>query len=270
MGKIKLTLQYDGSAYVGWQRQAARHGLSVQQALEDALARLLGQPVTLHGAGRTDSGVHAWAQVAHFCCPVAIPPPQLAPALNHILPADIRVRAAEAAEDSFHARFSATGKRYRYLLAADEPSAFNYRWYWPLKQWPDEEAMRLAAQLLIGKHDFRHFTLSNCNATNFVREVRAIRIYRPGQLELPCHLEQALAIEAEGNGFLYKMVRLLVARLLAVGQGRVPPAAMAEFLSGRPPLNLPPAPAQGLMLMEVYYGNERINAALCDTVMTTS
>jgi tRNA pseudouridine38-40 synthase len=255
MGKIKLTLQYDGSAYVGWQRQAARHGLSVQQALEDALARLLGQPVTLHGAGRTDSGVHAWAQVAHFSCPAAIPPPQLALALNHILPADIRVRAAEAAEESFHARFSATGKRYRYLLAVDEPSAFNYRWYWPLRQWPDEEAMRQAAKLLIGKHDFRHFTLRKCKATNFVREVRVIRIYRPDQRAFPCPLEQALAIEAGGSGVLYQMVGLGVARLLAVGQGRVPPEAMVDFLSGRPPLNLPPAPAQGLMLMEVYYGN---------------
>jgi tRNA pseudouridine38-40 synthase len=253
MGKIKLTLQYDGSAYIGWQRQSACHDLSVQQAVEDALARVIGQSVTLHGAGRTDSGVHAWAQTAHFSCPVAIPEIKLALALNNILPTDIRVTAAEEADDPFHARFSATGKRYRYLLATDEPNAFNYRWYWQLKKLPREEYMRQAADHLIGKQDFRHFTLSNGTATNFVREVRSVRIYRPEQRELPCCLEHALAIEAEGSGFLYKMVRLMVARLLAIGQGSVAPETMADFLAGRPPLNLPPAPPQGLMLMEVYY-----------------
>jgi tRNA pseudouridine38-40 synthase len=253
MGKIKLILQYDGSAYIGWQRQLARHGLSVQQAVEDALARVIGRPVTLHGAGRTDSGVHACAQAAHFFCPVAIPPERLAAALNHILPADIRVTAAEKADDSFHARLSATGKRYRYLLATDEPTAFNYRWYWRMAQLPQENFMRQAAACLIGKHDFRHFTLANGRAANFVRELRVIRVYHPKQQELPCRLDQALAIEAEGNGFLYKMVRLMVARLVAIGQGRLPPEAMADFLAGQPPVALPPAPPQGLMLMEVFY-----------------
>ena len=253
MSKIKLTLQYDGSAYIGWQRQAVKHGLSVQQAVENALKRVIGQAVTLHGAGRTDSGVHALAQAAHFSCPVAIPPQRLASALNHILPADIRVIAAQEADDSFHARCSATGKRYRYLLAIDEPDIFNYRWYLPLAELPAEAPMRLAASYLIGEHDFRHFTLSNGRAKTFVRDLHNIRIYEPQKEDLPCRLKRPLAIDVEGSGFLYKMVRLIVARLLAIGQGILPPQAMEDYLMGRPPIALPPAPPQGLMLMEVYY-----------------
>ena len=253
MSNIKLILQYDGSAYIGWQRQPAQHGLSIQQAVEEALLRVLGQTVSLQGAGRTDSGVHALAQVAHFTCPVAIPPARLTPALNNILPADIRVTAATAVDDCFHARFSATGKRYRYLLATDEPTAFNYRWYWPLAQLPQEEPMRQAALYLIGVHDFRHFSLSNSSVKNFVRDLRSMRVYQPKERELPCRFQQALAIEAQGSGFLYKMMRLITARLVAIGQGILPPQAMEDFLLGKPPLALPPAPPQGLMLMEVYY-----------------
>ena len=253
MSKIKLILQYDGSAYIGWQRQAPQHGLSVQQAVEEAIERVIGQAVSLQGAGRTDSGVHALAQTAHFCCPTAIPLHKLKLAINNILPADIRVIAAQEAPDSFHARFSATGKRYRYLLAADQPNAFNFRWYWPLKQLPQQEPMRQAAACLIGQHDFRHFTLSNGRARTFVREIRDICIYKPAQQALPCPLEQALAIEIEGSGFLYKMVRLITARLVAIGQGILPPQSMEDFLRGQPAQALPPAPPQGLTLMEMYY-----------------
>ena len=253
MNKIKLIIQYDGSDYIGWQRQKPEHGLSIQQVVEEALLKVVGCSVTIHGAGRTDSGVHALAQTAHFICPVAIPPPKLKPALNHVLPASIRVMAVEEVDESFHARISACAKVYRYLLAADEPTVFNSRWYWPLLQLPQVEPMIEAAQYLIGRHDFRHFTLSNSNALNFVREVRAINIYQPKQQELPCSFERAFAIEVEGSGFLYKMVRLIVARLVAIGQGKLPPASMVDFLAGKPPLNLPPAPPQGLMLMKVRY-----------------
>ena len=253
MSNIKLILQYDGSAYIGWQSQRPEHGLSVQQAVEKALLRVIGQPVRIHGAGRTDSGVHALAQVAHFACPVTIPTLGLARALNNILPADIRVSAAEDAEDAFHARFSACGKRYRYILAEDEPNIFNYRWYWPLERLPRVDLMEQAAKHIIGEHDFRHFTLSNSNATNFIRELREIRVYKPKTEELPCLLERALAIEVTGSGFLYKMVRLITRRMVAIGQGILPPVAMAEYLAGRALLALPPAPPQGLMLMEVYY-----------------
>jgi tRNA pseudouridine38-40 synthase len=225
----------------------------VQQVIENALARLVGQSVSLQGAGRTDSGVHAMAQVAHFFCPVNIPPKRLALALNNILPADIRITAAEEAGDSFHARFSSTGKRYRYLLATDEPTAFNYRWYWQLAQLPQEGLMEQAASYLIGKHDFRYFTLNNGSATNYKRELHSLSVHRPVQSELPCLFKQALALEAVGNGFLYKMMRLIVARLVAIGQGRLPPESMVDFLMGYPPLLLPPAPPQGLMLLEVYY-----------------
>lgn len=253
MVNIKLILQYDGSAYIGWQRQRMEHGQSVQQVVEDALALVVGRPVTIHGAGRTDSGVHALAQVAHFVCPVAIPTDKLPVALNNILPADIRITGAEEVDDSFHARFSARGKRYRYLLAADEPTAFNYRWYWFLKQLPQVEPMMRAASYLVGEHDFRHFTLSKSTAKNFTRELRTVCVYQPTKGELPCPLNMALAIEVEGNGFLYKMVRLIAARMVAIGRGKLPPNAMKEYLTGRSLPSIPPAPPQGLMLMEVNY-----------------
>lgn len=253
MRNIKLTIQYDGSAYIGWQRQAARHGLSVQQAVEEAIGEVMGAPTVIHGAGRTDRGVHARAQVASFLCPVNIPTEKIALALNHLLPPDIRVMLAEDVPDDFHARFFATGKRYRYLLAADAPTAFNYRWYWPLDKLPDAAAMQEAAAYLIGEHDFRHFTLANATVSNFVRQLREVRVYQPMPEELPCRLEAALAIEAEASGFLYKMMRLITSRLVAVGQGRLEPQAMQKFLQGERPLRLPPAPPQGLMLMKVYY-----------------
>jgi len=253
MNNIKLTLQYDGSAYIGWQRQALEHGRSIQQVMEEGLARVLGEPVLIHGAGRTDSGVHAYAQTASFLCPVTIPVENLPRALNNILPLDIRVTAAKEMPYEFHARLSATGKRYRYTLATDTPDIFNYRWYWQLEKLPDADAMREAAVHLVGEHDFSHFTLSNTTAINFVRNLRTLRIYEPQPQDLPYPLKHALVIEAAANGFLYRMMRLITCRLLAVGRGLLQPAAMVDFLQGQPPLLLPPAPPQGLMLMEVYY-----------------
>ncbi|MCL1974664.1 MAG: tRNA pseudouridine(38-40) synthase TruA [Firmicutes bacterium] len=254
MSKIKLILQYDGSDYIGWQRQAPEHGISLQQAVESALAKVVGSFVTIHGAGRTDSGVHALAQVAHFTCPVNITPQRLKLALNHILPKDIRIMAAEEVDEAFHARLSALSKVYRYLLATDELNIFNYRWYLPLDHLPLIEPMVEAAAYLIGEHDFRHFTLANSKAKSFVREVRSITVYQPNKQDLPCPLQNPLAIEVEGNGFLYKMVRLIVERMLVVGQKKLPPTGMRDFLQGALSVNLPPAPPQGLMLMEVKYG----------------
>lgn len=251
--RIKLTVQYDGTAYIGWQRQPLQHGLSLQQVLEDVLKLVIGKPVTVHSAGRTDKGVHALGQVVHFDCPTVIPVAGLQKALNHRLPPDMRIVAAEGVADDFHARYAARGKCYRYLLAADTPTPYNWRWYWPQQRLPDAERMSEAAQYLLGEHDFRHFTLSNATVKNFVRTMQSIRIYVPQQSDLPCYLAQPLAIEAEANGFLYKMVRLIVCRLVAVGQGRLQPQAMRQFLTGEEMLRLAPAPPQGLMLMRVYY-----------------
>src|SRR5574339_211677 len=153
---LKLTLQYDGTDYVGWQRQP--NGVSVQALLEDAMAPIAGQHVVLHGAGRTDAGVHALGQVASAGLDTALPAPTIARAINAVLPPDVRVLGVEDTGESFHARFSARSKTYEYrIVNAPLVSAFLYRYVWHVPQPLDLESMRTAAGALIGRHDFAGF-----------------------------------------------------------------------------------------------------------------
>lgn len=259
MSNIKLTIAYDGSNYVGWQRQAETGGKSIQQMVELALKELLGHPVSIHGAGRTDSGVHAFGQVAHFDCDQPVPIEKMSTLLNRLLPSDICVMAAEAVSESFHSRFSPHKKRYCYLIEQGEKNnPFANRYSWQLEKTLDIAAMQRASQALVGRHDFRHYTLSKVSATNFVREIFAIEISLP--LQTPQaeifpwqQLVAPLQIAVSGNGFLYKMVRLIVGRLVAVGAGRLGEEKIGEFLSGDFWQNIPPAPAQGLFLEKIWY-----------------
>jgi tRNA pseudouridine38-40 synthase len=259
MANIKLTIAYDGSNYLGWQRQPAHHGISIQQKLEQALADLLQQPVTIHGAGRTDAGVHALGQVANFYCSKPLPIEKLPLVVNRLLPADIRIVAAEAVAESFHARFSSHIKRYRYVIEQGRRcSPFARDYSWQIESAVDIAAMQRASRVLLGKHDFRHFTLSKATVKDFVRELTEMEIYTVPQSgeDTPFPWQQLidpLVIDVSGNGFLYKMVRLIVCRLLAVGQGKLPEEAIADFLSGSFWRNVPPAPPQGLFLQRISY-----------------
>ncbi len=253
MTNIKLIIEYDGYNYQGWQRQAKDKGCGVQQVVEEALSELLRQKITINGAGRTDSGVHALGQVANFKAPKPLPAANFKPALNNILPPDIRIKQSLAVGADFHARYSAIGKRYQYLLAYDQVTAFNQRYFWPQAKALDIAAMEEAATYLIGEHDFRHFSLKGGKIVDFRRNIEHIKIFKPNPAIIPCYLSDPLLIEAKGNGFLYKMVRLIAARLVAVGQGKIKPQQMADFLAGQVPLRIPPAPANGLSLVEVYY-----------------
>ena len=254
---LLLTLEYDGTNYLGWQRQPAYQGMSVQQRVEQALAEVLGQRVVVHGAGRTDAGVHALGQCCSFLCPTAVPLEKLPDILNHRLPGDIRVSRAREMGADFHARFSAQGKHYRYLIEQQAPaSAFRGRFSWQLEEELDLEAMEQAAAYLVGEHDFRYFTVRGCESKTFIRCIHRLSLTRPpaGEGGFPWQgLRQPLALDAEGNGFLYKMVRIIMGRLVAVGRRRLPPQVMEDFLRGSGPPNIPPAPPQGLMLMEVKY-----------------
>lgn len=255
---IKLTIAYDGAAYAGWQRQPAAQGISVQQKLEQALGDILGHPVTLHGAGRTDAGVHAWGQVAAFRCDKPLPVAKMAGVINHLLPEDIRVREAREAAPNFHPRFSPHLKTYRYLIEqGSRCSPFAGHYSWQLGNTLDIGRLRQEAEPLLGEHDFRHFTLTKVSATNFVRRIESISILCPAQPEglmFPWQeLASPLVIEVIGNGFLYKMVRLIVARLVAAGQDRLPEGALAAYLQGEIKANIPPAPAHGLYLQEINY-----------------
>ena len=258
---IKLTIAYDGSAFVGWQRQPAHHGMSIQQQIEDALTALLGHKVVIHGAGRTDTGVHALGQTANFFCDKPLPIDKLAEILNNLLPSTIRITAAVEAAPDFHARFTPHKKRYRYLIEQGRrcsPFAANYSWQ--LDERLHLETMQRAAGDLVGRHDFQHYTLAKATVQDFVREIYSLQVYQPPQAKAAFfpwqQLCDPLLIEVVGNGFLYKMVRIIAGRLVAIGRGELPPTALGEFLRGERKDNVPPAPAKGLFLDHIWYADE--------------
>jgi tRNA pseudouridine38-40 synthase len=247
MRNLRLTVQYDGTGYVGWQRQRAAP--SVQALLEDALSRIEGAAVVLHGAGRTDAGVHALGQVANVWLTVPIAPARLVRALNAVLPRDIRVRSAEEAPPSFHARFSAIGKIYEYrIVNAAVASPFVFRYAWHVPQPLELEAMRTAAGALVGAHDFASFQGSGGVVRSTNRVIRRIDWEHGSTPDVP------VTIRIEGDGFLRHMVRNIVGSLVEVGAGRWPPARVgAALASGSRREVGPTAPPQGLFLVQVLY-----------------
>jgi len=247
---LKLTLQYDGTAYVGWQRQES--GTSIQSLLEDALAKIEGAAVSVQGSGRTDAGVHALGQTASVALGSAIELPILSRALNAVLPPDVRVLGIEEAEAGFHARFSAVGKVYEYrILNAPIVSPFLQRYVWHVPQPLDIDVMREASQTLVGAHDFAAFQGSGSNVATTDRVIRAIEwqdVITTGACDLP------IVMRIEGNGFLRHMVRNIVGTMVEVGAGRWPARRVADALASRDRSQAgPTAPARGLFLVRVLY-----------------
>jgi tRNA pseudouridine38-40 synthase len=249
---LKLTIAYDGTAYVGWQRQL--NGDSVQARLEEALARLDGAPVTCTAAGRTDAGVHAAGQVVSVAVTRAMTPEARQRALNAILPTDIRVLAVEDAPDEFHARFSARAKTYHYrLLHGGVVSPFERGYLWAVAAPLDIEAMQAAAARLEGRHDFASFQAAGGDVRETIRTMFQSRWHvgipdrdMPGQI---------LVYEITGDGFLRHMVRAIVGTLVDVGYGRRSVASVHDLLAARDrTLAGPTAPAHGLFLAGVDYG----------------
>jgi tRNA pseudouridine38-40 synthase len=247
MRTLKITLQYDGTNYVGWQRQAA--GVSIQGLLEEALAPIERTSVVVHGAGRTDAGVHALAQVATVKLEASIAASTLARALNAVLPADVRVLSIEEADPQFHARFSAVGKVYEYrFVCAPIVSPFLFRYVWHLPQSLDLEAMRHGAECLVGAHDFAAFQGAGSAVTSTERVVRSIDWEDGGGYDRP------LVMRIHGDGFLRHMVRNIIGTLVEVGIGRWPPSRVVEILESRDRTQAgPTAPPQGLFLVRVEY-----------------
>lgn len=247
---FKLTVAYDGTPYAGWQIQVGRP--TVQGMLERAMARLVKVRVPITGSGRTDSGVHAYGQVASLSTDAwSAPADRLAPALNTKLPADIRVLASEEMPGDFHAIRDATGKRYRYQMQIGGiPDPFEYRYRWHLPGPLDIAAMRQAANLLCGTHDFAGFQASGSvrkTTTRTVRELAVVEEQGRGE-------EQRLAVEIEADGFLYNMVRNIVGSLVVIGHGKEAPEWIQRVLhSGDRRQAGPTAPPQGLFLMYVNY-----------------
>ncbi len=248
MRTLKLTLAYDGTNYVGWQRQD--NGISIQQVLEEAFLPLAGRDgrgPTVVGAGRTDAGVHALGQVASVTADLTLEPDAVLRALNVRLPADIRVLAVEDAVPGFHAQFHATGKAYRYRIATARILSPFHRWFvWHLPGPRDVEAMRRAAPHFIGEHDFASFQARGSSVTDTVRRVERLDIR-----ETP----DELVIDVAGSGFLRHMVRAIVGTLADVGSGLRAASTMPVVIAARDRQAAgPTAPAAGLTLVAVRYG----------------
>lgn len=257
--RVKLLISYDGTDFVGWQRQP--NGRSVQGEIERAMARLLGGAVSVQGAGRTDAGVHAMAQTASFEAELNLPSERLAYALNNLLPPDVRVIAAEPAADDFHARFSPSRKEYRYFIAPGvKPTPFDARYVWHCPGGLDYDAMAAAAGTLQGEHDFRSFCAKSLVVSSYVRTLYAAEFHQAKPEEAPPPLQLLAAggdlymLRLVGNGFIYKMVRLLTGALVKLGEGKLTPAEFAQALAyERPQPPAPAAPPGGLYLWGLAY-----------------
>ena len=243
---VKLLIEYDGTKYIGWQRQPAFQGKSIQGILEDRLEILAGHPVSLNGAGRTDSGVHARGQVANFYLEGRMPVERIPVALAGMLPDDIVVRSAEEVEANFHARFNALEKTYRYtILLPGNRSAFEWRYafYQPFPL--DIGSMVTAAQLLEGTHDFSSFCAQGSPVKMFTRTLRECRFSQD---------DGHLYLDVTANGFLYHMVRIIVGTLLEVGRGRWSIDRVGEALAKKDRGAAgPTALAHGLTLVRIKY-----------------
>ena len=246
MPNYKLTLSYEGTRYRGWQRQG-NTGNTIQEKLESTLSRLLSEPVELAGCGRTDAGVHARMQVCSFRTTRPLDCGETLHRLRQVLPEDIGAMALEEADARFHARLSCTGKTYCYRIrTSDTPDVFSRRWLLPCPGTLDIPAMRRAAALLCGKHDYSSFCSLKHMKKSAVRTLYAIEL---------AEAEGELRIFYTGDGFLYNMVRILTGTLLEVGLGLREAESMPSILASRDRLQAgPTAPAQGLTLWEVFYG----------------
>jgi tRNA pseudouridine38-40 synthase len=244
MRRLKLVLEYDGTAYHGWQVQPGLD--TIQGRLEGALSRLAGVPVPVMGAGRTDAGVHALGQVASCAADLRLDDATLQRALNALLPRDIAVCRAETAPWGFDARRFARDKTYRYtLLARGCRSALHGRYSLHVPQVPDLDAMQRGAAFLVGTHDFSAFRAGTCAAATPVRTVTQAAWRRAGEL---------WHFEITGNAFLQHMVRIIVGTLLEVGRGKRSPDEVAAILASRDRRSAgKTAPPQGLCLVEVRY-----------------
>jgi tRNA pseudouridine38-40 synthase len=258
---FKISLAYDGTGFVGWQRQRA--GISIQGLLERALGELDERDVTVTGAGRTDAGVHALGQVASFRLERRISAEGVARAMNARLPAAVRVIEAAEVEPTFHARFAARAKTYRFRIwNGDVVSPFESAYVWHVPAPLDLDAMRTAARVLEGRHDFTAFQAAGSATKSAEREVVRSRLVEgsPVRRDLPCedgeqHHAALVAYEITANGFLRHMVRAIAGSLVEVGRGRRDAAWLSRVLASRERAWAgPTAPASGLFLVRVHYG----------------
>jgi tRNA pseudouridine38-40 synthase len=244
--RIKLTIAYDGTNYCGWQVQ--NNGIAVEAVINEKLSRLLGEDIIIIGASRTDSGVHALANVAVFDTETKIPPEKISYALNTLLPEDITIQKSEEVFPDFHPRYTNSLKTYEYKILNrkfDMPTLrlYTHFIYYDLDAWK----MSQAAEFLIGEHDFKSFCSLRGQALTTIRTIHELQVTKSGDI---------ISIRITGNGFLYNMVRIIVGTLIKVGLGVYPPEHVKEILDKKD-RNFagPKAPAKGLTLIKIDYQN---------------
>lgn len=242
---IRLTIEYDGTGYHGWQIQ--KNAVTVQETIEKALSKLLGDQIGIIGCSRTDVGVHAYGQVAHFLTCSNIPGDKFSYAINNLLPEDIVVRKSEEVREDFHSRYSSKGKKYRYLIYnAAHHSAIMRNKACHIRPELNLNDMQTAAQYFIGQHDFEAFQATGGQVRSTIREIYNMDVYK--------NENGLISIDVSGNGFLYNMVRIMAGTLIYVGMGKIPANQIPEIIESRDRTKAgKTAPAQGLYLMEIYY-----------------
>ena len=245
MTRWRLTIEYDGGPFMGWQRQD--HGPSVQQVLEEALARMTGELATVHAAGRTDAGVHALAMSAHVDIVKNVSPHRLRDGLNALVrPNPVSILSAEHVPDDWHARFSCVGRRYLYrVLNRRAPPALDRGHVWHVGVPLDVEAMQAGAAMLVGRHDFTTFRSAHCQAESPVKTLDRLEVARDGD---------EVRIDAAARSFLHHQVRSMVGCLALVGRGQWAPEDIGKALEARDRSALGfNAPPQGLYFVEALY-----------------
>ncbi len=241
---ILLIIEYCGKDYAGWQKQ--QNGISIQEMIENAIQKLTGQKININGSGRTDAKVNALGQCANFKIDCTIPPINFGMALNSILPEDIRILESLEVDMDFHARYSATGKHYRYtILNRRMPSAIYKHTTCHIKQTLDVDKMIKASAYFIGEHDFRAFMSAGSKIKSTIRTIYSLDITKDGNL---------IFIDIEGNGFLYNMVRIIAGTLAEVGKGNISADEVRNIILSKDRSRCGPTlKASGLCLMEVFY-----------------
>lgn len=243
MKNYKITIQYDGTRYNGWQRQGNTKN-TLQERFESVLSKMAGHNVEVFASGRTDAGVHALAQVANFKCETPLSPDEIKGYLNHYLPEDVAVTEIEEKNERFHSRLSAKSKTYEYRIALSKPDVFKRKYVFFSPGNVDVSAMKQAAEYLVGKHDFKGYSSTKTKKST-ERTIYSLDV----SLD-----ENLLTIRINGSGFLYNMVRILAGTLLSVGRGERSPESVCEvFATNNRALAGPTLPACGLTLVEVIY-----------------
>lgn len=250
--KYKAIVRYDGTNFAGWQVQPKDR--TVQGVIEAALHQVTGEFARIEGAGRTDSGVHALAQVFSFALTDDVDTERLRRSLSQMLSPEIALTSVVDAAPDFHARYSATGKRYAYAFSQSrEPDPFSARYAWKIPPEVSQERVVELAQRFVGEHDFAGYAGSRSDVENTVRTIHSTRAFGGGTVG-PMDAESLWRLEFYGTGFLYKMIRNIVGTLVDVARGAIPEERVDEGLRGPGPYRGYTAPAHGLTLVEVEYG----------------